>query len=259
MTRKFPKPSGDEPILRNECGALSGMEPALSRQFGPPYGRFRMKGFEAPPVTGRRRPLVLLAISDQGSGELASLLANSNGYDVRICTDGAEALTLVRTLVPDLLVVGIRLINLDGLSLIRHLRASPDPLVKALPVLVMNVVHRADALWQAFESGADDYLEMPYEITGLLAAWRRVCGGRRQPAPLTALFNGQESIREVAADYLIKTHPAGLETALGEMLWQPDPEVRRTVRALLARLGTAEAREMLTQAQIVERGKEESA
>ncbi len=242
MARKPSRPTGSEPVLGGEHAArLSGLEPALSRAFGPPYGRFRVAGCEAPTVPGRRLPLVVLADMDDSTGELVALLAASNGYDVRRSGDGNHALGMVRALEPNLLVVGLRPPALDGLDLVRRLRCDRDRLVQGIPVIVMDVHYGVQSILSAFQSGADDYLEMPYEVPVLLRAWRRAVARLRRPAPLTALLNEDDLVRRAALAHLLASRPDRLEEALGELLWQPIPEVRAAVRWALQRIGTGQA------------------
>jgi CheY-like chemotaxis protein len=221
------------------------MEPALSRTFGPLYGRFQIAGLEAPAVEGRRRPLVVLAEFDAGILQLTGMLADSNGYDVRTTDDGMQAYAMVRALHPDLLVVGHRLFGISGLDVVRRVRNCHDLLIERTPVLVMDVRHGTRAVLDAFRSGADDYLEIPNELNTLLRTWRRVTGDPHRPAPLAALLNEDDLIRRAALTYLLESQPTGLEKGLGELLWLPDPEMRATIRWALHRIGTAEARALL--------------
>jgi CheY-like chemotaxis protein len=240
------KPSGNEPFLGGQRAIrLTGFEPALSGAAGSPYGRFRVAGLEAPPVNGRKRPLVVFAEFDDNTAELVQLLAESNGYEVRRTNKGADALHLVRAIEPNMLVVTFRLPGMNGMELIHSVRTHPDKLVQNLPILVMDVRHGTRIVRDVFSFGADDFLELPCELPAMLRAWRRVTGFLRRPFPLTAAANENESIREVALDSLLESRPEGLVNGLGELLWQPDPEVRAAVRASLRRLGTPEAKAVL--------------
>lgn len=234
--------SGREPRLGGAQRAFTGREPALGRDFRPIYGPIRIPGLEAPPVPGRRRPIVALAECDDDTAELATLLGESNGYEIRRTDDGVEAWRLIRAVEPNLLVFNIRLPRMNGLELIQKVRQHPDNLISHLPILVMDVHHRHHDVMSAFNTGADDYLEKPYQdIRMLLRSWQRMLDGIRRPAPLTALLNEDVLIRQVALSCLLRLRPSGLETGLGELLWRPEPEVRAAVRWALNRLGTPEA------------------
>lgn len=248
MNRKVSR-SGREPRLGGVHQVrTTGHEPALGHDFRPLYGPVRIPGFEAPQVIGRRRPLVLLAECDDDTAELAAFLGESNGYDVRRIADGAEAWRMARVIEPNLLVLNIRLPHIGGLEIIQRIRQHHDKLISSIPVLVMDVHHRHQDVFAAFISGADDYLEKPYhDIRLLLRSWQRVLGNVRRPAPLTAMLNEDGLIRQVALSCLLRFRPQGLVAGLGELLWQPEPDIHAAVRWALARLDTPEAREILAQ------------
>jgi CheY-like chemotaxis protein len=217
------------------------MEPALSREFKPRYGLFRTKGLEAPEVPGRRRPLAVLAERDPDTAQLVDLIADSNGYQVKLTNDGLEAWQLLRALMPDMLVTNLHLVGMGGLELIRRVRTDEKSGLQALPVLVMDVHHRHQDVMAAFESGADDYLEMPYDVGVMLRSWRRLLSTCHRPAPLTALQNEDGMIRQVALSDLLERCPDGLVDGLSGYLWHPDSTLRTAARWALRRVGTDEA------------------
>lgn len=236
------RPSGREPQLGGKHAQyLTGMEPALSREFGPLYGPFRQSGLEAPPVMGRRRPLVVLAEPDDSAAELVVLLAGSNGYEVRRTADGREAWRMIHALEPNLIVVKKRLLGLNGLEMILQVRKDPNKLISRLPILVMDVHHHRQDVLTAFEFGADDYLMMPYDVSIMLSCWSRVTAGFRRPAPLTALLNQNEIVRWAALSYLLEHRSEGMVTGLIDLLYQPDPSIRSAVCWALRTIGTREA------------------
>lgn len=243
------KPGPLDPFLGgNHAPQINGHEPSLSKNWANSYGRFQVSGLEAPPVSGRRHPLVVHAEFDRSTAELIALLAESNGYEIRQAPDGPTATNLIRALEPNLAVISLRLPGFDGMQVIRRIRSDNDPLIASCPILVMDERQGEHIVLEAFRSGADDYLELPYEVPALLRAWRRVAGYLHRPAPLTALTNPDGLIRDVALSFLLDRRPVGLEAGLGELLWQPDPTVRSTVRDALRRLGTSEAHDVLARA-----------
>ncbi|MBN1430086.1 MAG: response regulator [Anaerolineae bacterium] len=240
MSHRNLKTNGCEPALGGHP-ALTGMEPALSREFGPLYGLFRINGLEAPAVPERRRPLVVLAERDPDTAQLVYLLAESNGYHVKMIDNGTQAWQMIQMYIPDLLVTNIQLVGMEGLGIIRRVRAAQNVRLRTLPVLVMDVHHRHQDVMAAFQSGADDYLEMPYDRRAMLRGWQRLLTLRRLPSPLTALQNEDVMIRQVALSDLLGRRPDGLVEGLSEYLWHPDRTLKTTVCWALRRLGTEAA------------------
>ncbi|NJO81727.1 MAG: response regulator [Blastochloris sp.] len=87
-----------------------------------------------------------------------------NGYLVAAAEDGRSALEMVTTWRPDLLLLDLGLPELDGLEVIRRLRAW-----SALPVIVLSARAREADKVAALNMGADDYLTKPFGIAELLA------------------------------------------------------------------------------------------
>lgn len=95
---------------------------------------------------------------------LEALLAGQ-GYRVAVAGDGAEALAQAAALVPDLILLDVKVPDVDGLC--RQLRA--DPALAEVPIVVLASPADRAACLQSLEAGADDYLSGPVDETELLA------------------------------------------------------------------------------------------
>src|SRR5947209_9941747 len=82
--------------------------------------------------------------------------------------NGREAMNLLHTITADLVLSDIRMPDMDGLELARHLLKLPQP-----PVLIFTTAYHEHAL-QAFEVNAVDYLVKPVRVQRLLAALQKV-------------------------------------------------------------------------------------
>jgi two-component system alkaline phosphatase synthesis response regulator PhoP len=92
------------------------------------------------------------------------------GHEVRLCTNGAQALELVRATPPDLLVLDLMLPGLDGLEVCRAIRAETGrPAVGHLPILILTARDEEIDKVVGLEVGADDYLTKPFSMHELLA------------------------------------------------------------------------------------------
>lgn len=92
----------------------------------------------------------------------------AHGYQVTGAEDGLEALRLVETIPPDLVVLDVALPKMDGFSVLRRLRA--DPRFARTPVLTLSASVANDYRLQAMRAGATDALEKPCLPDELLAA-----------------------------------------------------------------------------------------
>jgi two-component system, OmpR family, KDP operon response regulator KdpE len=136
----------------------------------------------------------------------------ARGYDVRLATDGEEALSVAAAFQPDLVVLDLNLPALDGLSVCRQLRAwSP------VPILVLSVREDEADKVAALDLGADDYLTKPFGIDELLARVRallRRAGAQGAPKPVR--FRADEL--EIDLDTSSVTR-AGAEVRLTKTEW----------------------------------------
>ncbi|WP_322405463.1 response regulator [Massilia luteola] len=122
--------------------------------------------------------------------ELAALVADyarAAGYTAAVFGDGAVALDAIRRDPPALLVLDLMLPGLDGLSLCRALRADADPVLAALPVVMVTArVEEIDRLL-GLDAGADDYLCKPFSPRELVARIKAILRRAGRPAPVVAI------------------------------------------------------------------------
>jgi DNA-binding response OmpR family regulator len=117
----------------------------------------------------------VLVVEDDA--EIVDVLRRSlrnEGYDVRTCGDGVEALDAAVAFTPDLVVLDLGLPRLDGVEVCRRLRADSD-----VPILILTARAETADRVGGLDSGADDYLVKPFERTELLARIRALL--RRRP------------------------------------------------------------------------------
>lgn len=119
------------------------------------------------------KPRVLLVEDDRElAGMLGELLADE-GYETEAAHDGQRGLHLGLTGRYDVLVIDRRLPVLDGLELLRRLRAR----AVTTRVLVLSALGEVADRVAGLDAGADDYLVKPFEAEELLARLRAL--GRR--------------------------------------------------------------------------------
>ncbi len=108
----------------------------------------------------------ILIVEDELSlqQQLADTLRD-NDYVVDVASDGEEGLYFAKEYPVDLAIVDLGLPKLDGVELIKQLRASG----KAYPVLILTARSRWQEKVEGLEAGADDYLTKPFHPEEMLA------------------------------------------------------------------------------------------
>ena len=174
----------------------------------------------APPghwaVRGRR---VLLAEDNPVSAEVAQLLLAGHGVVVDVAASGAAALALFAAHAYDAVLMDIQMPGMNGLEATARLRAHPDPVRAATPVLALTAnAFRADAeKYRA--AGLNDILAKPYVEAELLAKLAALLGEpppdpgaeNAPPAPLPRCLDAEgpgtlydlARLRETAHDSLV--------------------------------------------------------
>ena len=86
----------------------------------------------------------------------------SKEYDVRICTNGREALGEVIRNKPDLVITDIMMPEMDGNALCSRLKTNPS--TYSIPVVLLTAKNRDEDKLEGLESGADAYLVKPFNM-----------------------------------------------------------------------------------------------
>jgi diguanylate cyclase (GGDEF)-like protein len=145
--------------------------------------------YQVEPVAPQRR--VLIADDDPYIRQMLELALSEDGYGVMSAIDGHELVRLAQDHPPNLILVDLAMPRMDGYEAIRQLRN--DTRTAHVPMLILTARTGAKDVVTGFETGADDYIAKPFDITELLA---RVKSHLRRSAqrpvlnPLTGLPGG---------------------------------------------------------------------
>lgn len=104
----------------------------------------------------RTMPCVLVVDDDESTGEAIRRLLGRMGYQAHWAPGGQEAMHALRTGtgLPDLVVLDWMMPGMNGLEVLRRLRA--DPATQALPVIIYTAANSPAVAREAAESGAQD-------------------------------------------------------------------------------------------------------
>lgn len=129
----------------------------------------------------------LLIIEDDESlaGYVARGLREA-GHTAVLSADGQEGLRLATASEFDVLVVDRMLPGLDGLSLVKTLRATPGP-ISGVPILFLTALGDVEHRVEGLNAGADDYLAKPFHFSELLARVTALHRRQAREAPVNVL------------------------------------------------------------------------
>jgi DNA-binding response OmpR family regulator len=90
---------------------------------------------------------------------------SAEGYQVMVANDGESALRLALERVPSLVLLDLRLPDLDGMEVLAELRRRG----RTMPVIILSARGEDGDKIQGLEGGADDYVTKPFNLHELLA------------------------------------------------------------------------------------------
>ncbi len=100
---------------------------------------------------------------------LTKLLA-TNGYQVHSARSGGDGVASALALRPDLILLDVRMGDMDGLEVCRRLKSQAE--TRAIPIILVSAFAQAEEWVAGLELGAADYVNKPFHIAELLARVR---------------------------------------------------------------------------------------
>ena len=128
-----------------------------------------------PIAPGERQRSIALVDDDRNILTTLSIALQAEGYATRVYSDGEAALKALLENPPDLAVFDIKMPRMDGMELLRRLRATSD-----LPVIFLTSKDEEQDEEAGLAMGADDYIAKPFSQRLLLARIRAIL---RRAAP----------------------------------------------------------------------------
>ena len=123
-------------------------------------------------------PKILSADDDPVVQQFVHSILTENGYEVFTATDGDEALTRAKALVPDLMILDLIMPYRDGYEVLRLLRDAPE--TRNVPVIILSAKSKEEDIIRGLEGGAEDFIIKPFNALELVARVRKVLArGRR--------------------------------------------------------------------------------
>ena len=113
----------------------------------------------------------ILVVDDKPANlRLLSQLLSEHSYNVRPVLSGAQAIAAAQALPPDLILLDIKMPEMDGYEVSRRLK--DDPRTSLVPILFISALHETEDKVKAFEAGGVDYITKPFHADEVLARVR---------------------------------------------------------------------------------------
>src|SRR5512134_4112632 len=102
---------------------------------------------------------VLIVDDNATARETLVAILEGEGYDLQQAKDGIQALTLLKQLQPDLILLDVMMPAMDGFEVCRRIRSTPQ--LAEVPIIMLTALDDRASLVRGIEAGADDFLSKP--------------------------------------------------------------------------------------------------
>ena len=153
---------------------------------------------------------ILVIEDDQDLAEMLNAYLRVQGYEVVTTNWGEDGIALAQTSRPDLLILDIRLPDIDGFDVARRLRS--DRKTSDIPIIFLTEKRERSDKLAGLELGADDYITKPFDVQEMRLRVRNVLKRSKQDTltnPVTGLPEGT-LVDEKLSECLLKDGPGAL-------------------------------------------------
>ncbi len=147
---------------------------------------------------------VLVVDDDPSIRETFELHLERKGYEIRTAEDGVEALNLLDSFEPDMVITDVRMPGMDGIELLERIRAGADA-----DVIVITAHESMESAVGAMKAGAYDYLVKPLDLKAIGHLLSRCFRDRERRKAAESLPREEPSADD--PHHLVGRHPSMIE------------------------------------------------
>jgi two-component system chemotaxis response regulator CheY len=128
-------------------------------------------------MTGRGKDMahsIMTADDSSSVRQMVSFTLNQAGYDVVEAVDGQDALSKLDSSPVNMLITDLNMPNMDGIELIRQLRARSR--YKFMPIIMLTTESQASRKQEGKSAGATGWIVKPFKPDQLLGVVKKVLG-----------------------------------------------------------------------------------
>lgn len=153
-----------------------------------------------------KKQTILVIEDEKGIRGFMSTVLNANRYTVLQAENGKEAVMMIHSYCPDLILLDLGLPDMEGMDIIRQVREWSE-----LPIVVVSARGSEQDKVEALDLGADDYIVKPFSTSELLARIR------------TALRHAVKRMGSSAGNNIFETEGLRIDFDKREVLMDGEP------------------------------------
>ena len=151
-----------------------------------------------------KKDLVLIVDDCTENLGLLSQVLEKESMQTLVALEGTQALSIARTMTPDIILLDAVMPNMDGFEVCQELKKDPE--LKSIPVIFMTGLSDSDSVVQGFSAGGIDYITKPIVNSELIARMRVHLTSNR-------LTRSAQSALDIAGQYVFAINQ------LGNIVW----------------------------------------
>lgn len=117
-------------------------------------------------------PPILVVDDNRDNAEIIQQYLEARGYPITVANSGEEALALFETVKPAIVLLDVMMPGRDGWEVCRVMKQHPD-LGRTVRIIMVTALNELDDKREALQTGADDYVEKPFDLAALAATVQR--------------------------------------------------------------------------------------
>ena len=122
-------------------------------------------------MTDQTLPPILVVDDNEDNANIIRDYLEARGYPISVAYNGDEAMLLFETVKPAVVLLDVMMPGRDGWQVCREIKSGPAG--KSVRVVMVTALQDWMDKRQALETGADDYVEKPFELAKLVAVVER--------------------------------------------------------------------------------------
>lgn len=111
------------------------------------------------------KPIILICDDEEGIRESFKLIL-ADSYELKFAHNGPEALEILKSLNPSLMLLDIKMPKMHGLDILKEVKKAKPK----LPVIIVTGYQSVEMAQEALKLGAADYIPKPFESKQILKA-----------------------------------------------------------------------------------------
>ena len=116
-----------------------------------------------------KKATILICDDEEGIRESFKLILDER-YSLKFATNGIEALDMLKSFTPDLMLLDIKMPKLHGMEILKQIKK----LKPKLPVIIVTGYQSVEMAQEAIKNGAADYIPKPFESKQILKAIKHI-------------------------------------------------------------------------------------